>query len=154
MTGLPIHLFLHQHPSLPPSLRLSRLPPKARHLRVYHVYTPPDNPPSFLLEKSYRPAASPIHPLAIPLCVFEGEGERERVPSPDPSFERIRTHLFRCQNFSTPTQFVTSRRRACRGAVLVRADEKKRRRTPSTMMIGSVSTSDDDMLMYGYAGDT
>lgn len=78
MTGLPIHLFLHQHPSLPPSLRLSRLPPKARHLRVYHVYTPPDNPPSFLLEKSYRPAASPIHPLAIPLCVFEGEGERER----------------------------------------------------------------------------
>lgn len=87
MTGLPIHLFLHQHPSLPPSLRLSRLPPKARHLRVYHVYTPPDNPPSFLLEKSYRPGASPIHPLA-----FSKERERERESSISRSFLRTNSN--------------------------------------------------------------
>lgn len=34
VTGLPIHLFLHQHPTPSLPLHLSRLPPKARHLRV------------------------------------------------------------------------------------------------------------------------
>lgn len=152
MTGLPIHLFLHQHPTLPPSTFL------ACHQRpATFAYTTCTHRQTTLLPFSSRSHIDRLLLQSIPsryLSAFSKERERERVPSPDPSFERIRTHLFRCQNFSTPTQFVTSRRRACRGAVLVRADEKKRRRTPPTMMIGSVSTSDDDMLMYGYAGDT
>lgn len=129
-------------PPSPPFSPATKGPPPSR---LYHVYTPPDNPPSFLLEKSYRPAASPpIYPLAIPLCVYERK--RERVPFPDSSF--------RCQNFSTPTRFVTSRRRArCRGG-RGGPSGRKEKEEDSMMMIVSVSTSDDDMLMYGYAGDT
>lgn len=142
VTGLPIHLFLHQHPTPSLPLHLSRLPPKARHLRVSTTCT--------RRQTTLPPSSSRSHIDRLLLLQsipsrYLSAFTRERVPFPDSSF--------RCQNFSTPTRFVTSRRRArCRGRG--GPSGRKEKEEDSMMMIVSVSTSDDDMLMYGYAGDT
>lgn len=123
VTGLPIHLFLHQHPTPSLPLHLSRLPPKARHLRVSTTCTRRQTtlPPSSSRSHIDRLLLLQSIPSRY-LSAFTREREREFhfpiLPFVAKIFQRLRGSLRRGEE-----------RVVGGGGGAVRADEKKRRRT-------------------------